>query len=83
MAKHIATHAEYDKLTRYYREGIKNDCQHRSYRSHKGAGRRRSLRVAARRKDYRDALALVDYLIENDDENPLIDFTAAKLPSHE
>ncbi len=29
---------------------------------------------SASEKDYRDALALVDYLIENDDENPLIDF---------
>ena len=29
--------------------------------------------------DYREALALVDYLIENDDENPLIDFLASKM----
>ncbi|EAX4621794.1 helix-turn-helix domain-containing protein [Salmonella enterica subsp. arizonae] len=34
-------------------------------------------------KDYRDALAMVDYLIENDDENPLIDFLAAKIADYE
>ena len=34
-------------------------------------------------KDYRDALALVDYLIDPDDENPLIDFLAAKIAHYE
>lgn len=34
-------------------------------------------------KDYRDALALVDFLIEHDDENPLIDFLAAKIAEYE
>ncbi|EPS2709492.1 helix-turn-helix domain-containing protein [Cronobacter turicensis] len=34
-------------------------------------------------KDYRDALALVDYLIDHDDENPLIDFLAAKIADYE
>lgn len=34
-------------------------------------------------KDYRDALAMVDYLIENDDENPLIDFLAARIADYE
>lgn len=34
-------------------------------------------------KDYRDALALVDYLIEKDDENPLIDFLASKIADYE
>lgn len=34
-------------------------------------------------KDYRDALALVDYLIEHDDENPLIDFLATKIADYE
>lgn len=34
-------------------------------------------------KDYRDALALVDYMIEHDDENPLIDFLAAKIADYE
>ncbi|POW57667.1 MULTISPECIES: type II toxin-antitoxin system HigA family antitoxin [Pantoea] len=34
-------------------------------------------------KDYRDALALVDYLIDHDDENPLIDFLAAKIAHYE
>lgn len=34
-------------------------------------------------KDYREALALVDYLIENDDENPLIDFLASKIADYE
>ncbi|EAT3775079.1 helix-turn-helix domain-containing protein [Salmonella enterica] len=38
---------------------------------------------SASEKDYRDALALVDYLIENDDENPLIDFLAAKIADYE
>ncbi|EIX1535848.1 helix-turn-helix domain-containing protein [Cronobacter sakazakii] len=34
-------------------------------------------------KDYRDALALVDYLIDHDDENPLIDLLAAKIADYE
>ncbi|EKM0364970.1 type II toxin-antitoxin system HigA family antitoxin [Cronobacter turicensis] len=34
-------------------------------------------------KDYRDALALVDYLIDHDDENPLIDILAAKIADYE
>ena len=34
-------------------------------------------------KDYRDALALVDYLIDHDDENLLIDFLAAKIADYE
>ncbi|HFZ8994109.1 TPA: type II toxin-antitoxin system HigA family antitoxin [Citrobacter freundii] len=34
-------------------------------------------------KDYRDALAMVDYLIENDDENPLIDILASKIADYE
>ncbi|AZT39746.1 helix-turn-helix domain-containing protein (plasmid) [Salmonella enterica subsp. enterica serovar Karamoja] len=38
---------------------------------------------SASEKDYRDALALVDYLIENDDENPLIDFLASKIADYE
>ncbi|EBU3153474.1 helix-turn-helix domain-containing protein [Salmonella enterica] len=38
---------------------------------------------SASEKDYRDALALVDYLIENDDENPLIDFLAGKIAEYE
>ncbi|EDF8717960.1 helix-turn-helix domain-containing protein [Salmonella enterica] len=38
---------------------------------------------SASEKDYRDALALVDYLIENDDENPLIDFLASKIAEYE
>lgn len=33
--------------------------------------------------DYRDALTLIDYLIENDDENPLIDFLAGKIADYE
>jgi HTH-type transcriptional regulator/antitoxin HigA len=33
--------------------------------------------------DYREALALVDYLIENDDENPLIDFLVSKIADYE
>ncbi|MGJ0637907.1 helix-turn-helix domain-containing protein [Xenorhabdus bovienii] len=33
--------------------------------------------------DYRDALAMVDYLIENDDESPLIDMLAAKIAEYE
>ena len=32
---------------------------------------------------YREALALVDYLIENEDENPLIDFLASKIADYE
>ncbi|CAM3158586.1 Antitoxin HigA (fragment) [Xenorhabdus nematophila F1] len=31
---------------------------------------------------YQDALAMVDYLIENDDESPLIDFLAAKIAEY-
>ena len=38
---------------------------------------------SATETDYRDALALVDYLIENDDENPLIDFLASKISEYE
>ncbi|WP_277973446.1 helix-turn-helix domain-containing protein [Pantoea agglomerans] len=34
-------------------------------------------------KDYRDALALVDFLIDHDDENPLIDFLATKIADYE
>lgn len=34
-------------------------------------------------RDYREALALVDYLLENDDENPLIDFLASKIADYE
>lgn len=34
-------------------------------------------------KDYRDALALVDHLIEKDDENPLIDLLTAKISYYE
>ncbi|WP_393947836.1 helix-turn-helix domain-containing protein [Kluyvera intermedia] len=34
-------------------------------------------------RDYREALALVDYLIENDDENPLIDFLTSKIADYE
>lgn len=34
-------------------------------------------------QDYRDALALVDHLIETDDENPLIDFLASKIADYE
>lgn len=37
----------------------------------------------ASEKDYREALALLDYLIENDDENPLIDFLASKIADYE
>ncbi|EIW8468672.1 transcriptional regulator, partial [Klebsiella pneumoniae] len=33
--------------------------------------------------DYREAMELVDYLIENDDENPLIDFLASKIADYE
>ncbi|MCP9270195.1 helix-turn-helix domain-containing protein [Xenorhabdus sp. XENO-1] len=33
--------------------------------------------------DYRDALAMVDYFIENDDESPLIDILAAKIAEYE
>ncbi|MCT8342539.1 MULTISPECIES: helix-turn-helix domain-containing protein [Photorhabdus] len=32
---------------------------------------------------YNDALAMVDYLIEHDDENPLIDFLSAKIADYE
>ncbi|MER2474883.1 helix-turn-helix domain-containing protein [Photorhabdus laumondii] len=32
---------------------------------------------------YNDALAMVDYLIEHDDENPLIDFLATKIAEYE
>ena len=38
---------------------------------------------SASESDYREALALVDYLIENDDENPLIDFLASKIADYE
>jgi len=38
---------------------------------------------SASESDYREALALVDYLIENDDENPLIDFLASKIAAYE
>lgn len=38
---------------------------------------------SASESDYRDALALVDYLIENDDENPLIDFLTSKIADYE
>ncbi|VYU31950.1 helix-turn-helix domain-containing protein [Metakosakonia massiliensis] len=34
-------------------------------------------------RDYHDALALVDYLIEHDDENPLIDLLASKIADYE
>ncbi|NUU68566.1 helix-turn-helix domain-containing protein [Enterobacteriaceae bacterium BIT-l23] len=34
-------------------------------------------------QDYRDALALVDYLIEHDEESPLIDFLAARIADYE
>ncbi|ETO41174.1 type II toxin-antitoxin system HigA family antitoxin [Morganella sp. EGD-HP17] len=34
-------------------------------------------------KDYRDALDLIDYLIEYDDESPLIDFLAGKITDYE
>ncbi|EMJ9776869.1 helix-turn-helix domain-containing protein [Morganella morganii] len=34
-------------------------------------------------KDYRDALGLMDYLIECDDENPLIGFLAGKIADYE
>ncbi|EOC1318937.1 helix-turn-helix domain-containing protein [Cronobacter turicensis] len=34
-------------------------------------------------KDYRHALALVDYLIDHDDESPLIDILAAKIADYE
>lgn len=33
--------------------------------------------------DYREALALVDYLIANDDENPLIGLLASKIADYE
>jgi len=33
--------------------------------------------------DYKAALELVDYLIENDDENPLIDILAVKIAEYE
>ncbi|OTA16230.1 transcriptional regulator [Xenorhabdus vietnamensis] len=33
--------------------------------------------------DYRGALAMVDYLLENDDESPLIDILAAKIAEYE
>lgn len=42
-----------------------------------------NLRVCSSGNDYREALALVDYLIENDDENPLIDFLASKIADYE
>ncbi len=32
---------------------------------------------------YNDALAMVDYLIEHDDESPLIDFLSAKIADYE
>ncbi|OKP01557.1 helix-turn-helix domain-containing protein [Xenorhabdus eapokensis] len=38
---------------------------------------------SASEKDYRDALLMVDYLIENDDESPLIDILAAKIAEYE
>ena len=38
---------------------------------------------SASESDYREALALVDNLIENDDENPLIDFLASKIANYE
>ncbi|KFD22773.1 helix-turn-helix domain-containing protein [Yokenella regensburgei] len=38
---------------------------------------------SASESDYREALALVDYLIENDDENPLIDFLVSKIADYE
>lgn len=38
---------------------------------------------SASESDYREALALVDYLIESDDENPLIDFLASKIADYE
>ncbi|MCS3433396.1 helix-turn-helix domain-containing protein [Klebsiella sp. BIGb0407] len=41
------------------------------------------MRVCSSGNDYREALALVDYLIENDDENPLIDFLASKIADYE
>lgn len=34
-------------------------------------------------KDYRDALGLMDYLIEYDDESPLIDFLVGKIADYE
>lgn len=34
-------------------------------------------------KDYLDALALVDYLIDNDDSSPLIDLLTAKIADYE
>ncbi|WP_353613251.1 helix-turn-helix domain-containing protein [Mangrovibacter phragmitis] len=37
----------------------------------------------ASESDYLEALSLVDYLIENDDENPLIDFLASKIADYE
>lgn len=33
--------------------------------------------------DYKSALELIDYLIEHDDENPLIEFLCAKIESYE
>lgn len=33
--------------------------------------------------DYKSALELIDYLIEHDDENPLIEFLSAKIESYE
>ena len=41
------------------------------------------MRVGSSEDDYREALALVDYLIENDHENPLIDFLASKIADYE
>ncbi|AYA41705.1 helix-turn-helix domain-containing protein [Xenorhabdus nematophila] len=38
---------------------------------------------SASEKDYRDALAMVDYLIENHDESPLINILAAKIAEYE
>ncbi|KMJ46662.1 XRE family transcriptional regulator [Xenorhabdus khoisanae] len=38
---------------------------------------------SASENDYRDALAMVEYLIENDAESPLIDILAAKIAEYE
>ena len=41
------------------------------------------LRGSISDEDYRDALELVNYLIDHDDENPLIDFLTAKIADYE
>jgi|GEM_PF-47131 len=77
--KHISTHAEYDKLTENqrmnYTDAIKAASDLTTVLPFLGA--------SPSRKDYEEALALVEYLIEHQPDSPLIDMLTAKIDKYE